>query len=270
MPIRIEHGRPETLVKAAIQAGKARAAIRAQERAERFQAQQQELEYRQALRQQDMVIDLQMNERAKMWEMEKMELRSRLDFQREEQKRIRKLDNIDNVLQQIDKEVEAGKITEEDAYPYRFKFMLEREGIDAPVSLLPKTDEARFGIAPYWMAGKTAPVGSPERALYDAKIKDILSGEKVGTVPYYLDKNWLSRNRFIAQQVLDSHNIFLSEDEIDDYIAGEAVIPTPAPTETPLEEVMPKVLPEPKTKEDWAALSVGTRYRAPDGTIRIK
>lgn len=114
MAIVVKHGKPETIISAAKRAGEAQAAIREQEQAERLQAQQMEFDYRTALRQQDMAIDLQMNERAKLWEIEKMELRSRMDFEREEQKRQRKIDDAENAIRQLKKEIEAGKFDEDD------------------------------------------------------------------------------------------------------------------------------------------------------------
>lgn len=114
MPIRVEHGRPETLIAAAKRAGEAQAALRAQEKAEKLQAQQMEFDYRTALRQQDVAIDLQMQERAKMWEIEKMELRSRMDFEREEKRRQRKLDEKQARLDALEKAQEAGTISKKD------------------------------------------------------------------------------------------------------------------------------------------------------------
>jgi len=102
MAIVVKHGKPETLITAARRAGEAQAAVRAQEQAEKLQAQQQEFEYRTAVRQQDMAIDLQMEERAKLWEIDKMELRSRLDFEREEKKRQQVLDQYEAIIKYID------------------------------------------------------------------------------------------------------------------------------------------------------------------------
>jgi len=114
MPIRVEHGKPSTLIAAAKRAGEAQAALRAQEQAEKLQAQQMEFDYRTALRQQDMAIDLQMQERAKQWEIEKMELRSRMDFEREEKRRRQKLDEKQARLDALEKAQEAGTISKED------------------------------------------------------------------------------------------------------------------------------------------------------------
>lgn len=101
MAIRVEHGRPETIIAAAKRAGEAQASLRAQQQAEGLQIQQQEFDYRTTLRQQDIVIDLQMQERAKLWEIQKMELRSQGDFAREERKRMRALDEYDATIKYI-------------------------------------------------------------------------------------------------------------------------------------------------------------------------
>lgn len=113
-------------------------ARRIQEQQARKEEQQAEFEYRTALRQQDMAIDLEMNQRAKLWEIEKAEIASRADFMRKEQVRQRKLDSADNAIQQIDKEVLAGRMTEQEAYPLKLKYELNKMGVDAPTPLLPR------------------------------------------------------------------------------------------------------------------------------------
>lgn len=92
MTIRFEHGRPETFIAAAKRAGIAK---RAQERADRLEAIKMEADYKKALKQQDIMIDLQMRERAKLWEIEKMEITSRMDFERSEATRQRELQEQD-------------------------------------------------------------------------------------------------------------------------------------------------------------------------------
>jgi len=77
-----------------------------------------------------------------------MELRSQVDFQREEQQRQRKLDSYDNAIQQIDKEVLAGRITEQEAYPIKLKYEMEKMGVDIPTSLLPGREEERVEKPP--------------------------------------------------------------------------------------------------------------------------
>lgn len=101
MGIKIKHGRPETLLTAAALAGEERAAQQQLEISERRQAQQREFEYRTAVRQQDMAFDLETEMRAKQWELEKMEISSRVDFEREEKKRQRVLDEYDAAIKYI-------------------------------------------------------------------------------------------------------------------------------------------------------------------------
>lgn len=214
MPIRIEHGKPSTILTATQLAGEAR-------KQEDIQKMQMEFDYRQSLRQQDMAIDLQTQERAKQWEIDKMQLRSQIDFQREEQVRQRKLDSLDSAIQQIDKEVLAGRITEQEAYPLKQKLELNKLGVNVPVSAFPGDEEEEFGVRPYWMRGKEAGEGTPERQLYEAKLAEGISGERRGTIPYYLDPEWLRANRDIAMQVLESRGIMLEEDEIDAWIERE-------------------------------------------------
>ena len=275
MAIRVEHGKVETLITAAQLAGAAR-------RQEEKQKMQMEFDYRQALRQQDMAIDLQMQERAKQWEIDKMQLRSQIDFQREEQVRQRKLDSIDSALQQIDKEVLAGRMTDKEAYPLKLKYEMNRLGVDAPTSLLPPGDEDEeegFGIRPYWMRGKEAAEGTPERQLYESKLAEGISGQRTGTVPYYLDPTWLREtDRDVVEQVLASREIFFdTPEELDAFI--ERMEQRRGARELPLGDKQLDVgvrseegeaLPEPTTLEEANALPEGTRFRAPDGTIRIR
>ncbi|MFZ2095968.1 MAG: hypothetical protein WAV05_04945, partial [Anaerolineales bacterium] len=200
MSIRTEHGKPSTVISAAQKAGEARVGtLLAQQKMEneaRLQQRQMELEYNAMLRKQDIAIDLQMHERAKLWEIEKMEMASRMDFAREEQSRQRKLDSIDSALQQIDKEVLAGRMTEQEAYPIKLKYEFSKSNIDVPTSLLPGGAEERYGVEPWWRQLKNAPEGSPEKRLYEAKTEQTISGERPGTIPYQLRPDILERVGF--------------------------------------------------------------------------
>lgn len=217
--IRIEHGKPSTIISAAKRAGQAKAAQRASEQAmanaARLREKQMDMEYRTALAQQDRAIDLQMNERAKLWEIQKMELRSQIDFQREEQLRQRKLDSIDSAIQQIDKEVLAGRISEQEAYPIKQKLELNKVGVSVPVSAFPGDEEERYGVRPYWMRGRDAPEGTPERQLYEAKMAEQISGERRGVVPYYLDPTFIGNYPEAARQAQEARGIFLSDEEFN-------------------------------------------------------
>ena len=228
MGITVKHGKPSTIISAAKRAGKAKAAQRASEQAmaaaARLREKQMDMEYRTALAQQDRAIDLQMNERAKLWEIQKMELRSQTDFAREEQARQRKLDSYDNALQQIDKEVLAGRMTEQEAYPLKLKYEMNKMGVDAPTSLLPTGDEEdKYGVRPYYLEPEFER-DYPELA--EAKKKEVISGQRRGTVPYYLDPEYIRTNPAAARQAQEARGIFLSDEEFDDL--------TGTPTELPL------------------------------------
>ena len=218
MGIKIKHGRPETLLTAAALAGQAR-------KQEEIQKMQMEFDYRQSLRQQDMQIDLQMQERAKQWEIDKMQLRSQIDFQREEQLRQRKLDSIDSAMQQIDKEVLAGRITEQEAYPIKQKLELSKMGVNVPVSAFPGDEEDRYGVRPYYLEPEFER-DYPELA--EAKRKEVISGVRRGTVPYYLDPAYIRTNPAAARQAQEARGIFLSDEEFNDLTRGVE------PTELPL------------------------------------
>lgn len=249
MPIKIKHGKAETALRFAEKIGQAKEAARLAEK-------QMEIDYRTNLQQQELAMDLQLRERAKLWEIEKMELASRMDFAREERQRQRKLDEIDNKMRQIDKEVEVGRMTEQEAYPIKLSLQL-----GVPTSALP-TEKTRFGVAPYWMAGREEPVGSPMRRLYEAKMKQMTSITRTGTVPYYLDPAWLQANRGIAQRVLEAREIFLEENEIDDFITSGL-----EPIPEPISEIG---LPIVTTDAEYDALPSGTEFIDPEGNRRRK
>lgn len=117
-------------------------ARRKQEEQARKEEIRMQQEFQRSTKMLDAQLDLEMYERSKRWEIDKMELRSRLDFEREEKERVRKLDDIDNALRQIDKEVESGRMSEEQAQPLRFTYEMKKLGIDTPISLIrPPTEE---------------------------------------------------------------------------------------------------------------------------------
>ena len=255
MPIRIEHGKPSTLLTAAQMAGEAR-------KQEEVQKMQMEFDYRQSLRQQDMQIDLQMQERSKLWEIQKMELRSQIDFQREEQLRQRKLDSIDSAIQQIDKEVLAGRITEQEAYPIKQKLEISKTGVSVPVSAFPGDEEERYGMPPWYTSPewKDTPEGIAAREkafpgddedrygvrpyytdpeferdfpeLAAAKKRDVTEG-RAGTVPYHLSPEFLrTLPPSTAQEMLENKGIFFDSDE--EFETWWVNLEGDTPTELPL------------------------------------
>jgi len=210
--------------KAAVLAGRAKKAQRKEEIAARraeqiinLQARKEMAEFERQFSidrmKADRMLDLQAEQRAKAWEIEKMQLRSQIDFQREEQLRQRKLDSLDSAIQQIDKEVLAGRITEQEAYPIKQKLELNKVGVNVPVSAFPGDEEDRYGVQPYWMRGREAPEGTPERQLYEAKMEEQISGERRGVVPYYLDPTFVGNYPEAARQAQEARGIFLSDEE---------------------------------------------------------
>jgi len=88
-------------------------------------------------------LDIEAAKRSHQWEFEKMEIRSRLDFEREERERMRRLDDADNALRQIDREVESGRITNEQADTLRFYQEMKQYGAAPPISLIQPPREER-------------------------------------------------------------------------------------------------------------------------------
>ncbi len=195
-------------------------AIRKQEQLASVQAQQEaqkiQIEQQRNMRVLDAQLDLEMYERSKRWEIDKMQLRSQIDFQREEQSRQRKLDSYDSALTQIDKEVQSGTMTEKEAEPYKLKINLNKQGVNVSVSEIRRQqDEDRFGVDPYWMRGKDAPEGTPERELYESKLQQEISGQRAGTIPYYFEPSFISTYPEAARQAQEARGLFLSDEEFE-------------------------------------------------------
>lgn len=243
MPIRIEHGRPVTLLTAAQIAGEERAARQQLERTERMQAQQREFEYRTAIRQQDMTVDLQMQKRAKLWEMEKMELRSRLDFQREEQKRQRKIDDAENATRQIEKEIQAGNIDKDDLQVQNLLLYYKIQALTPdrapPVSLIkPPMERAEKVVSPTQRI-------SAMRALREEE---------------YQEPTWLERALPWGKEPL-TPEIEAERDILKGVVRGEYTPPT---------GTISLGLPEPKTQAEYNAIPSGSQYIDSKGNIRTK
>lgn len=112
------------------------AAQAAQERAMAFELEKMEMRSRQDFEQELRMrqFDYEKFNRAKEWEMEKMEIASRLDFEREEKDRQRKIDNADNAIEAIQKKITAGEYSADDKRIQNFLLYYEMEklGADAP------------------------------------------------------------------------------------------------------------------------------------------
>lgn len=183
-------------------------------RAQEIQARKEDLEiqqqYQTNMKLLDVQLDLEKYERAKRWEIDKMEISSRVDFEREEQERTRKMNSISSAIQQIDKEVMAGRITEQEAYPIKQKLELSKTGVSIPVSAFPGEGDDRYGVRPYY----TDPEFErdfPELAA--AKKRDVTEG-RAGTIPYHLSPEFLrTLPPSTAQEMLENKGIFFDNDE---------------------------------------------------------
>lgn len=142
MGIEVRHGTVESIAKLGLLAGQSVAAQREAERAATLVQQAQAQEHQRAMTVYRAQLDLQASMRSQEWELEKMEVRSRMDFEREERERMRKLDDIDSAMRQIDREVESGRITEVQSNALKFRQEMKRYGAAPPVSLIqPPTEE---------------------------------------------------------------------------------------------------------------------------------
>jgi hypothetical protein len=149
MAIKVKHTDVETIAKLGLLAGKSVAAQKEIERTQAAARLAQQMEHEKKMTAFRAQLDLQAAMRSQQWELEKMEIRSRLDFERSERERMRKLDDIDNALRQIDREVETGRITESQADVLRFNQEMKRYGTAPPVSLIkPPTPERPRRITP--------------------------------------------------------------------------------------------------------------------------
>ena len=103
MAIRIEQpGLAGLYGRAAVISKQEAEARRKQEQQARKQEIQEQRAYQQNMKALDATLDLEMYERSKRWEIEKMQMRSQVDFQREEQKRLRVLDQYEASIKYIE------------------------------------------------------------------------------------------------------------------------------------------------------------------------
>lgn len=238
MPITIKHGRPETIIAAARRAGEAQAALRAQEQAEKFQAQQMEFDYRTTLRQQDMVIDLQMQERAKMWEIQKMEIRSQVDFQREEQRRQRALDEYDAAIKYID-DSDLFDERQKEGLVFKAKMKVLGQNIAGVDKILFPTETAPKQVTPGQRVGAMKKLRTEEAFQEPTWLQAWLPG----------GKGELSEDVLREKQLLES------------IAAGQYEAPTGTITTG---------LPTPTTEAEYDRIPSGSRYVDSKGNVRTK
>jgi hypothetical protein len=108
MGIKVQHGKVEDVAKLGILAGKSEAA------AEAMQRQLLQIEHDKQMLQFRAELDLEAAKRSQQWEVEKMEIRSRTDFAREEGRRQQKLAEKQSKLDALERAYNSGIISEED------------------------------------------------------------------------------------------------------------------------------------------------------------
>ena len=205
--------------------------------AARLQEKQMELDYRVALRQQDDAMDLEMQGRAKLWEIEKMELRSRGDFTREEQKRQRALDQYEAAMDYID---ESDLFDEGQKEGLKFKATLKllNQNIAGVDKLLFPTEPTQRQVTP------TQRMSAMKRLR-----------EEVFQEPTWLQA-WLPGGKGELSEDVLKEKAFL-----ESIAAGQYTPPT---------GTISSGLPEVKNDADFDALPSGTEFIGPDGIKRRK
>lgn len=240
MGIKIKHGEPSTMLTAAALAGEERAAQQQLEISERQEAQQREFEYRTAIRQQDMAIDLQMQERAKLWEINKMELRSRLDFEREEKKRQRVLDELDAATKYIN---DSDLFDESQKERLLFTAKLKASKADIP------------GLSRILFPETYAPTQRQVTPTQRVSAMKKLREEKAFKEPTWLEA-WLPYGKGeLSEDVLEEKAL------LESIAAGQYQPPTGT--------ISPD-LPRPTTQVEYDRIPVGSQYIDSKGNIRIK
>ena len=89
---------------------------------------------------------MEAEERAHQWEIEKMEIRSRMDFAEEERTRQEKRANLQAAVKKIDELAEAGQITSENAEAYKTKAVMGYYDVslsDRALGLVPEKEDAK-------------------------------------------------------------------------------------------------------------------------------
>ena len=240
--IRVEHGKPGTLIAAAQRAGEAQAALRAQEQAERLQAQQMEFDYRTALRQQDMVIDLQMSERVKMWEIEKMEISSRTDFAREEKKRQRVLDELDAAVKYIN-----DSDLFDEGQKERLLFTAKLKAVKADV---PGLSKILFPTEP-----TPRQVTPTQRVSAMKKLREEEAFQEPTQWQKFLPEIFGGRPSELSPEILAEKEL------LESIAAGQYEPPT---------GIITTGLPEPKTQAEYDRIPRGSQYIDSKGNVRTK
>lgn len=193
-------------------------------------------------RRQQIAIDREI--RAREWETEKMELRSRLDFEEEEKERQKANAEFMNQLTEIDKQAAERGWTEDSPHVWNQKVQAALRVKDYNIL---KANEI-LGIDKALEQERKR----NESALMRKEVAAYIGQELANLLP--LDKGIEEMNKVKArlgeQQTIPAATQY-----------GVQNIPT---------QNMPATPPAPTTEEEYNALPAGTRYLHPDGTIKVK
>lgn len=239
MGIEVQHGTVESIAKLGLLAGESVAAQREIKRTQVVARQAQQIEHEEKMAAFRAQLDLQASMRSQQWEMEKMEIRSRMDFEREETARKRKLDDIDSALRQIDREVESGRITEVQANALKFRQEIKKYGTAPPVSLIqpPREETERYVSPSQRMAAY--------KALQTEELREPTELEKF--LPW--GKGELTEDEKFYREMFEQT------------ARGEVVAPT---------GTISSGLPQPKTQQEYNTVPSGSQYIDSSGNIRTK
>jgi hypothetical protein len=242
MGIKVRHTDIGTTAKLGLLAGQSAAAQRDIDRSLRLQEAVRREEFEREMSEFRAQLDIDAAKRSQMWQLEKMEISSRLDFERAEKERVRKLDAVDNALRQIDREVEAGRITEAQAAPIRFAQEMKKFGASVPVSLIKPPTPPK---------PKTVSLSEQMRAY------GLLQGEELK------EPGWLPKlahsvtGGILGKEPLSEEDIFYKE------MFEKAAKGIPTGT-------ISSGLPVVKNDADFDALPSGTDFVDPEGNVRRK
>ena len=199
-------------------------------------------------RRQQIAIDREM--RAHEWESEKMELRSRMDFEEEEKERQKANAEFMNQLTEIDKQA------------------AERGWDEDNPNVVEQKIQAALRVKQHNILKANQILGEAElreqerkrneAALIRKEVAAYIGQELANLLP--LDKGIEEMNKVKAR--------------LGEQPAAPSMSAMPAATQYGVQNIptqnMPATHPAPTTEEEYNALPAGTRYLHPDGTIKVK
>lgn len=180
---------------------------------------QQDFQHELRLRQ----INLEKEARAEEWEIEKMQRASLLDFEMEEKERLKKLEEITNSINAIQKEIDSGHTADDDpTIKARLtNLQLQYDAVKTGTKPLTldklKSTGGKFGVTPWYMNPQYA--NTPAAMATRQRAEQV---EKYSDRPWYLNPANINDPDAIAAQ--KEHGIFLSDTQRAEMMSGTNVI----------------------------------------------